>query len=232
MKQTETADLTDEEVLATDTSEKTMEIESGGEAIEGKDTGMNEDDGATLPDRKVDESKVVELHTAVTQISKQIDELQDLFNTRIMHTDHEEKIIDRMHRELQRYREDLYSQLIRPILLDIIAVRDSIITISDTYLNRSEGEQSIPNETFSAYAYDLQDILEKNNVEIYKSNPGEDFTPIRQRTIKQVPTVEEDLHGKVAESLSCGYSYDGRVISPEKVGIYLYKKDCEVIKDG
>ena len=162
-------------------------------------------DYAPILSEKMDE--MIESNMA---LSEQLNQLSDLFNKRILHTDHEEKIIDNMHSELQKYKDDMYSQLIRPILLDIIEVRDSIMRVSAAFLDKSEGEQDIPNKTFSGYAFDLQDILEKNNVEIYRSNNGDTFLPVKQRVIKKVATDNQELHGKVAESLSCGYIYHGR----------------------
>lgn len=159
------------------------------------------------------------------ELTKQIEDLKELFNKRIMHADYEDKIIDQMHAELLKYREDLYAQLIRPVLLDIIEVRDSIMRIAGTYRKKPEGEQDIPNKMFGDYAYDLQDILEKNNVEIYREDNGDEFVPVRHRAIKKEITYDESLHGKIAESLSCGYSYDGRVISAEKVSVYFYEKE-------
>lgn len=159
------------------------------------------------------------------ELAKQIEDLKELFNKRIMHADYEDKIIDQMHTELLKYREDLYSQLIRPVLLDIVEVRDSIMRIAETYRKKPEGEQDIPNKTFGDYAYDLQDILEKNNVEIYREDKGDEFVPVRHRAIKKEITHDENLHGKIAESFSCGYSYDGRVISAEKVSVYFYEKE-------
>lgn len=174
-------------------------------------------DYAPILSEKMDE--MIESNMALCE---QLNQLSDLFNKRILHTDHEEKIIDNMHSELQKYKDDMYSQLIRPILLDIIEVRDSIMRVSAAFLDKSEGEQDIPNKTFSGYAFDLQDILEKNNVEIYRSNNGDTFVPVKQRVIKKVATDNQELHGKVAESLSCGYIYHGRTISAEKISVYYY----------
>ena len=174
-------------------------------------------DYAPILSEKMDE--MIESNMA---LSEQLNQLSDLFNKRILHTDHEEKIIDNMHSELQKYKDDMYSQLIRPILLDIIEVRDSIMRVSAAFLDKSEGEQDIPNKTFSGYAFDLQDILEKNNVEIYRSNNGDTFLPVKQRVIKKVATDNQELQGKVAESLSCGYIYHGRTISAEKISVYYY----------
>ena len=47
---------------------------------------------------------------------------------------------------------------------------------------------------------------------------------VKQQIIKKEATNNEDLHGKIANSLSCGYSYAGRVISAEKVSVYFYER--------
>jgi len=174
---------------------------------------------------------IAQILTVTEGLSEQLAALEKLFNTRIMHAAHEDRIIEQMHKELQQYKNDLYSQLVRPILMDIIDVRDSIMRLAAVYRAKPEGEQNIPNKTFADYSYDLQDILEKNNVEIYRSNPGDAFVPVRQRVIKKVPTADESLHGKVAETMTCGYSYNGRVISPEKISIYYYEKPAEPAED-
>ncbi len=156
-------------------------------------------------------------------ISDKVDQLGKLFDSKIMHTAYEEKIVDQMHAELQKYKEDMYSQLVRPILMDIIEVRDSILRMAQTYINKPEEEQVIPLKTFSDYALDIQDILENNNINIYKSEEGESYTPVRQRVVKKVATPDEKLHGKIAESLSDGYEYSGKTISPEKITVYVYE---------
>ena len=195
-------------------------------------------DDTPVEETKVQPDKLDKVLESQQQLLERLEALDSLFNARIMHTDHEEKIVDQMHKELQKYKEDMYAQLVRPILLDVIEVRDSIMRMAATYLAKPEGEQNIPNKTFSDYAYDLQDILEKNSVEIYRSKSGDDFTPIKQRVIKKVATSDESLHGKIAESLSCGYSYNGRTISAEKITVYFYEKpvekneNSEVIENG
>jgi molecular chaperone GrpE (heat shock protein) len=161
---------------------------------------------------------------SITVLSAKMDSLNRLFSEKIRYMEHEDKIVDQMHKELQTYKEDMYAQLIRPVLLDTIEVRDSILRVADVYLRKPEGKQDIPNETFVGYALEIQDILEKNGVEIYKSKPGDSFAPVKQRAIKKVVTGNNELHGKVAESLSCGYNYNGRTISAEKTVVYYYEE--------
>lgn len=167
----------------------------------------------------------------ITDLSAKIDSLNQLFSEEIQHLEHEEKTISQMHKELQKYKDDIYSQVLRQVLLDIIEVRDSILRITGFYLKKPEGERDIPNETFAGYALDIQDILEKNGVEIYESSPGDSFSPVKQRVIKKIVTENSELHGKVAESLSCGYDYNGRAISAEKIAAYYYEEPAEVITE-
>lgn len=235
-----------EEVVATeaDCCENATESDEEDKQSEAVSSDSSDDDvEETTDDTPVEETEVQpdkldKVLESQQQLLERLEALDSLFNARIMHTDHEEKIVDQMHKELQKYKEDMYAQLVRPILLDVIEVRDSIMRIAAVYLAKPEGEQNIPNKTFSDYSYDLQDILEKNSVEIYRSKSGDDFTPIKQRVIKKVATSDESLHGKVAESLSCGYSYNGRTISAEKIIVYYYEKpvenneNSEVIENG
>ena len=95
------------------------------------------------------------------EINTKVDRLTQLFTKKIQHTAHEEKIVDQMHAELQKYKDDMYSQLVRPILLDMIEVRDSILRMSNVYAEKPEEEQSIPLRVFRDYSYDIQDILER-----------------------------------------------------------------------
>lgn len=178
----------------------------------------------TEADKKEEDSSEKVL-SSIAELSEKIDGMNALFVQKIQHTTHEEKIVDQMHAELQKYKDDMYAQLVRPILLDIIEIRDSILRMSKTYAAKSEEEQNVPLKVFSDYAYDVQDILEKNSISIYAGKEGDPFTPIKQRIIKKVSTSVEELHGKIAESLSSGYDYLGKTISPEKVVVYVYEKD-------
>jgi len=155
-------------------------------------------------------------------LSAKMDSLNMLFSEKIVSIERDGKIIHQMHEELQKYIDDI-AQLVKPVLLDIIEVRDDMLRVSDHYLKEPKGKQDIPNETFTFYTLAIQDKLEKNGVEIYKSNSGDLFVPIKHRVIKKVETEKNELNGKVCESLSSGYNYKGRTISAEKVTVYYYQ---------
>lgn len=179
-------------------------------------------------DTEQEKNEPDEENELLQEINAKVDHLTRLFTKKIQHTAHEEKIVDQMHAELQKYKDDMYSQLVRPILLDMIEVRDSILRMSNVYAEKPEEEQNIPLRVFRDYSYDIQDILEKNNISIYFSEEGDEFNPIKQRALKKVKTPVEELHGKIAESMSSGYEYLGKPISPEKVSVYVYEKPSDV----
>lgn len=235
-EETPSAEVEKEEISIGETIEEHIESEANetvSKTVEAEEiTEEKIADTEENVEEETEADKLDKILESQQQLSEKIEDLTALFNARIMHTVHEEKIVDQMHKELQKYKEDMYAQLVRPILLDVIEVRDSIMRMAAAYLAKPEGEQNIPNKTFSDYAFDLQDILEKNSVEIYRSKTGDDFTPIKQRVIKKVATADETLHGKVAESLSCGYSYNGRTISAEKITVYYFEKPVEENKNS
>jgi len=163
----------------------------------------------------------------IAALSGQVQSLEKLFNTKILHSEHEKKVVDQMHRELQKYKDDMYAQLVRPILLDVIVMRDSILKQLKEHRSKLESEQHIPLQMFETYAFDTDEILEKNSIVIYKSEVNTDFVPIRQRAVKKTLTNDQSLHSKVAESIADGYSYQDKTISPEKVVVYVYEATQE-----
>lgn len=222
-KETSSEDtVVDEEVDKTqETTEETAEVSKDMESQEVEEQNIT----------KSEDDKISDITDGLQELSGKVEQLNQLFLQKIAHTTHEEKIVDQMHAELQKYKQDMFAQLVRPILIDIIEIRDSILRMSTSYAAKPEGEQNIPLKTFSDYAYDVQDVLEKNNITIYDSKEGDDFNPIKQKAIKKVTTPVEDLHGKIAESLSSGYEYLGKPIAPEKVVVYVYEKPVNVEGD-
>lgn len=172
-------------------------------------------------------AELAELKQRQTEAAEELAKLNKQFEKRLAYVDYEEKIVDSMHKELQAYKEDLKFQLIKPLLLDIISVAAAITRMSDKYRANPEGEQDIPNEKFLSYADDLNDILENNGVDKYKSSEGDAFVPLKQKSIKQVETEDESLNGKIAKSYTYGYERDGKRIAAEQVAVYILKKQGE-----
>ena len=133
----------------------------------------NEDE-SVCAEENVNESDSADLvmQKQLNVLDEKIEQLNQLFVQKIQHSDYEEKILDQMHSELQKYKEDLYSQLVRPILLDLIEIRESIKRVGASYAAKPEDEQGIPLRTFMEYTYDIQDILDRNNITVCTGRQG------------------------------------------------------------
>lgn len=164
-------------------------------------------------------------------INQEINDIKELFTKKSSYNEIQEETISTMHNELQQYKDDMYAKIIIPILKDIIDIRDSILRVSAAYLHKPENEQAIPNKTFAGYALDIQDILERYGVEVYQNEPESAYIPLMQRILKKINTDDESKHGLISESLSSGYLYNGKPISPEKVIVYKYEKTEQTKED-
>lgn len=159
-----------------------------------------------------------------------LDELTKLFERKILVSASQDKIIASMHKELEEYKNDLYFNMIKPILDDIINTRDSILRISRT--NIDKGLTEIPIKTLSDYSFDLEEILIKNGVEVFARSEDDEFSPQEAQLVEKVYTNDESLNHKIAKVLSDGYKYNDRILSRQRVNVYFYKEDKEEILGG
>jgi molecular chaperone GrpE (heat shock protein) len=75
--------------------------------------------------------------------------------------------------------------------------------------------------SFEAYGVDMENILIDCGVQIGPSK-FEKLNTMEQRIVDVIPTDEEGMNGMIAERMSDGYVYQGRVLLKEKVKIYRY----------
>jgi len=82
--------------------------------------------------------------------------------------------------------------------------------------------------SFEAYGVDMENILVDCGVQIGPSK-YEKLNTTHQRIVDVIPTDDEGKNGMVAERMSDGYVYQGRVLLKEKVKIYRFseKKETE-----
>lgn len=177
---------------------------------------------SVLEETELDRGYLDELNSKLDASRVLLETLSKQFAERLAYDEKQEKIIDRLHTELQKYRNDMYSTLIRPIFVDIIEVVDNIRKTSLSYAEKGEKEKEAA-LIITDYIMDLHAILGNNNVEIYKGTPGDTYMPIKQRIVSCEVTSESELNGKIAESIGFGYMFKGKVIWPEKVKIYKYQ---------
>ena len=153
--------------------------------------------------------------------------LEKKFETDILNAETRDSTVKSMYMELQEYKKGIIQRALKDVLYDMIDLRETILKQVAYLEQKPVEEQMIPLEDFAFYGEVVGDILDKYDVNIYKGQSGVENVPIRQKIVKKVQTDDPDLVKKVAQSLSCGYEYNGKVIYPERISIYVKNKKDE-----
>ncbi len=221
----EASDSTEAET-ATDTSEASTE-QKAEETTEEIAIAECEDTCKTLPDisiRRFDE-------TLVNLIDK-VDALDTEIREKIVLNEYQEKISNQMYEELQLYRKDIYAQLTKPILRDVVSLRDEMVKKAEKCKDKlmqdsitADDIKKLAEDIIDIAEYDFNDIFDNNSIEVYRSNPGDDFVPLRHSVLRKVTTNDQSKNGKIEKSFGFGYAYgeNGRIFRPEKVNVYVYE---------
>ena len=147
--------------------------------------------------------------------------LNEYFEKKLLYDKHKDTIIDNLHKEVQDYRDDMHSKIIKPLLMSIIQVKDSMEKSERIHREKNAEELDATKllNLFASFAEELGDVLDMYNVVQYKEE-GNSFKAIRQKIVKVEKTEDDELDKYIKQSLSYGYELDGKVLSPEKVVVY------------
>jgi len=149
-------------------------------------------------------------------ITAKLGALEQQFSRRFAYDVGKEKILDKLHAELQGYKSDLYAKLTKPIFHDIAVVLDDLRKMS---IGLNEQAQE-PAALLVSIADSLICTLDKYEVTPFSSAPGSKYQATTQRMVRVQPTQDAALVGHIAQSVSPGYVRGGQIIYPEKVTVY------------
>lgn len=162
----------------------------------------------------------------IKALNEKIANLNDMFLKKIQSMEFEKNVVNDLHKELQGYKDDLYFKLIKPTLMDLIDMKNSFKRGIENFSQKTEAEKINFLETF---IFEIDTILEKNDIEIYETDitNEQNFDVKKQKIVEKIETDKKENHGKVFKVKSNGYIYKGRVISPEKVEVYVYNEKAK-----
>ncbi len=158
-------------------------------------------------------------------LNRKLDALQTLFDREIRAEATREKVVDRLHAELQDYKQGLLLGILRPVFVDLIQLHDDIGKMVDA---RPEAEGDPGAEAgrlldlLRGTQQGIEDILYRQGVEPFAQD-GDAFDPRRQRALSTVPTDDPDRNKRVAARIRKGFQAGDKVIRPEMVTVYAYK---------
>jgi molecular chaperone GrpE len=157
-------------------------------------------------------------------LDRKLDALRALFDREVRAEATREKVVDRLHAELQEYKQDLLLNVLRPIFVDLIQLHDDIGKMVEAQAG-AEGEAARLLSIMQGYQQGIEDILYRQGVEPFVEE-GESFDPRRQRAVATVPVDDPARAKTIAARHRKGFQTqaNGRVIRPEIVSVYSFKK--------
>lgn len=181
-------------------------------------------------DTLIVQPETASLQQELAMLHNQLDDIKAEFVGKLKYDGHKDKIIDKLHQELQEYKQDIVKKHILSIVLDVVKVADDIRKWL-TYFRSLDVSQRDPVKLFrylEAIPSDLEDIFYWQGVKPYTSTDGE-FNPAKQRAIKKIPTDDITKDKTVAKSLRPGYEWEDKIIRQEMVAVYVYEEETESV---
>jgi len=179
------------------------------------------------------ESVPIDYQHHFNAIQAQIAQLQDEFSGKLKYDGHKDEIINKLHQELQEYKQDIVKKHILSIVLDVVKVADDIRKWI-TYFRSLDVSQRDPVKLFrylEAIPSDLEDIFYWQGVKPFSNQEGV-FDPARQRAMKKITTNDISKDKTIAKSLRPGYDWEGKVIRQEMVAVYVYSDEKASVDTG
>ena len=152
---------------------------------------------------------------------RRFDALQSTFEREVRAEATREKVVDRLHAELQEYKNDLLLNVLRPVFVDLIQLHDDIGKIVG---GGAEADASRLLDLMKGFQQGIEDILYRQGVEPFQNVEDDAFDPRRQRAYATVPNDDPGQAKRVATRLRKGFQIGDKVIRPEIVSVYATPK--------
>lgn len=167
-----------------------------------------------------------ETASAIRSIQAGIEELDSKFESKLKYDEHKNKVIDDLHQSLQEYRDGLLKKYLQRIFTDVIKIVDDARKLSAHYRQEPASEENFGKllQYLEDIANDLEDLFGWEGVVAFNTE-GETHDPAKQRVVKKIETDNPSMDKVIAQRLRPGYEWDGRIIRPEIVSIYICNQE-------
>lgn len=173
-----------------------------------------------------DESPSVEPveEATLTDVVSRLDTLTghvaDLRQVMAAHQDRaaaQERVIERLHEENERLRSGERLLLLRPVLTDLLRLRNDLLRQAGTLPELMPTEHV--SELLESFAYSVEMALGRCGVEVLRPEGDAPFDPSTQRASRVVDAPSPELDGTVAAVLGDGYldTVTGRALATATV---------------
>ncbi len=157
-------------------------------------------------------------------LTRRLDAIQSLLERDARAEANRERIVDRLHAELQEYKDDLLLKVQRPIFADLIQLHDDIGKMIEARpdVEGDDGRAAATRGILASIQVAIEDILYRQGVEPFEAE-GDAFDPRRQRAVSTVTTDDPEKHRTIAARLRRGFAAGEKLIRPELVSVYTHR---------
>jgi molecular chaperone GrpE (heat shock protein) len=166
--------------------------------------------------------------TSIAEIKGQLADLSRDFESKLKYDAHKDKVIDELHQALQQHRDGLLKKYLQRVFTDVIKIVDDVRKLTGHYREQPATEENSAKlvQYLEDVAHDLEDVFAWEGIVSF--NTDSDFLdPTRQRVVSKVEIGDPAKDKMIAERLRPGYEWDGKVIRPEIVTIYVCNQGSE-----
>jgi molecular chaperone GrpE len=158
----------------------------------------------------------------ITAISDRLDQLGQLFETKIIEAERQQQWVTQLTSELAEYRNDfVFQHVLSRVFRDLIQLHDALSQALDPATL-----EGITREDCLARLRHLQKQLlrtfDRQGLEQISSDARTRFNEAEQEAIDVRPVDHPQEDGIVVESARCGFRYGPRLLRPESVIIGRY----------
>ncbi len=182
------------------------------------DSGL--DSGLQNLDRTEPEAPTLEaIATLGEGLNRKLDALPTLFDREIRAESTREKVVDRLHAELQEYKQGLLLGILRPVFVDLIQLHDDMGKMVAAQAE-PEGEVARLLDLIRGFQQGIEDILYRQGVEPFALD-DDAFDPRRQRAALYRPDRRSRPQQASRRSVTKGVP-GGRQGDPAGDGVGLF----------
>lgn len=159
------------------------------------------------------------------ELTLKLSNLEKQFNEKIKFDEYKNSLFDNMHKELMSYKNNINDKNVEIMSLDIIQLLDIYTKIVNNAKSSEYSEEAYKKliNNFDGLLQDLLDVLYRQSIEPYEVDDTE-IDVKKQKIVSTINTEDESLNNKLATKNAPGYEKNGKIIRPERVTIYKYKK--------
>ncbi|WP_245572381.1 nucleotide exchange factor GrpE [Actinokineospora enzanensis] len=130
-----------------------------------------------------------------------------------------ERVIDKLHAELERLRVGEQGLLLRPVTIDLQRLRDDLLRQADSLPADLDRDRAA--NLLRSFALSVEQALERCGSVPVRPEIGEVFSPRVHRAVRTVPAESADQDDTIAEVLADGYldTTSERVTVPARVHV-------------